>query len=203
MPTRLVTAPEEEPLTLDEAKTHLRLEATEDDAFVEACITGARQWAEEHLWRGLVTQEWELVVPEFPCTEDGLELPKGNLTADLVGDPAPSSPIVSVKYLDPDGALQTLATTEYEVDDVNVPGRLRLAYDKSWPSIRSRWNAVRVRYQVGWSQANVPTPIKLALKLLVSQLYENRTPEVTGTIISKVEFAVEALLRPYRLARFQ
>ena len=52
---------------------------------------------------------------------------------------------------------------------------------------------------VGTSVANVPAPIKQAILLLISQMYEHRTPEVTGAVVSPVVFAVDALLAPYRM----
>ena len=189
MPTRLITPPAAEPLSLAAAKAHLRLEHELDNDFVTSSITAARTWAEEHLWRGLVTQTWELVEPAFPS--EWAELPFGHLSS-----------ITHVKYLDADGVEQTLAVTEYEADTTHVPGRLRLAYDKAWPATRSTWNAVVVRYVVGWASGSVPEPIVHALKLLVSHLYEQRAPEVTGTIVTPVRFAMESLLAPYRLARF-
>jgi uncharacterized phiE125 gp8 family phage protein len=186
---RLTTPPVSEPVTLAEAKAHLRLETTADDATVVADILAARQHVEQVCWRGLVTQTWEAVLDAFPG--DVIELPQGHLVS-----------IASVKYIDTAGAEQTLATTEYEADTSSVPGNLRLAYDKSWPDTRTQWNAVVVRYVVGWPVADVPQPIKSAILLLVSQLYEHRTPEVLGAIVSKVNFAVNALLAPYRLVRF-
>lgn len=190
MPLRLVTAPETEPVDVDEAKAHLRLEHTLDDDYVMALITAARQYVEEICWRGLVTQTWELVLGEF-CEEDEIQLPKGNLAS-----------ITSVTYTDANGAAQTLATSVYEADTTNVPGFVRLKYGQSWPATRDRWDAVVIKYVVGWSGEDVPAPIKQAILLLVSQMYEHRTPEVTGTIISSVKFAQEALLAPYRLRRF-
>lgn len=186
----LITPPSSEPVTLEEARAHLRLDDTTEDVYVEGLLRGARQHVEEVCWRGLVTQTWELVLDAFP-DEDEVELPKGNLAS-----------ITSVTYVDANGASQVLATTEYVADAVSVPGKLRLAYGKSWPSTRGQWDAVRVRYVVGWSVAQVPQPIKQALLLLVSQMFEHRTPEVSGTIVSKVAFAVEALLAPYRLVGF-
>jgi uncharacterized phiE125 gp8 family phage protein len=50
--------------------------------------------------------------------------------------------------------------------------------------------------------ADVPAPVKHAVLLLVAHLYEQRTPEITGTIVAKVAFAVDALLSPYRLVRW-
>jgi uncharacterized phiE125 gp8 family phage protein len=190
VPVQLVQEPADEPLTLVEAKDHLRLEIGDDDPQVEAAILGARQWVEEHCWRGLVTQTWELILDAFPG-EDEIALPKGNLTS-----------ISSITYVDGDGATQTLAPTEYQADTASEPGRVHLPYGKSWPGTRCQWDAVKIRYVVGWAAADVPGPIKNALKLLVSQLYEHRTPEVIGPAIAKVEFSVKALLAPYRLARF-
>lgn len=197
MPFFVVTAPASEPVTLAEAKSHLRLEIGDDDADVNRLIAAARLWAEEYCWRGFVTQVWELVDEQFPndsclpVAREGFKLPRGNLVS-----------VASVKYIDVNGVEQTLAGSEYTVDTVSEPGRVRRAYGKSWPSYRSQWDAVRIRYTVGWSGANVPAPIKQALLLLIAQMYENRVPEVTGTIISKVGFAVEALLQPYRLLEF-
>jgi uncharacterized phiE125 gp8 family phage protein len=187
---RVVTPPAAEPVTLAEAKAHLRLESAEDDTYVSALIQAARQHVEEVCWRGVVTQTREAVLEGFPDCE-AVELPGGNLGA-----------VSSVVYVDVDGAEQTLATSAYEADTVSVPGRLVLAYGASWPSTRSQWNAVRVRYTVGWEVADVPMPIRQAVLLLVGQMYEHRVPEITGTIVSGVSFAVDALLAPYRLVRW-
>lgn len=190
MRLRVVTPPVSEPVTLAEAKAHLRLESTDDDTYVSALIQAARQHVEEVCWRGVVTQTLELVLESFPEGES-VVLPWGNL-----------STISSVAYVDGDGAEQTLDPGEYGADAISVPGRLVLGYNKSWPSTREQWNAVAVRYTVGWVVASVPAPIKQALLLLVSQMYENRTPEVTGVSMGKVAFAVDALLAPYRLVRW-
>lgn len=197
MGAQLITAPGAEPVTLAEAKDHLRLDHALDDTKVNALITAARQYIEEQCWRGLVTQTWELVGSTFPddaclpAERQGFLLPMGNLVS-----------VASLKYIDQNGVEQTMTPGDYTVDAVSVPGRLRLAYGKSWPSYRYQWDAVRIRYVVGWAVDAVPQPIKQALQLLVAQMYENRTPEVTGTIVSKVSISFENLLRPYRLVRF-
>lgn len=189
MPLVLVTPPAEEPITLQEAKEHLRLEHSLDDGYVSALIQAARQYVEEVCWRGLVTQTWELILDGFPeCGR--VELPRGNLAS-----------VESVSYVDPAGAQQMLAASEYVADSASVPGRIVLAHGRAWPSTRCQWDAVRVRYTVGWVPADVPRPVKQALLLLVSQMYEHRTPEVFGAL-SKVDFAVDALIAPYRLVRW-
>jgi len=46
MPLQLVTPPVDEPVTLAEAKLHLRVDFDEDDALILALISAARQAAE-------------------------------------------------------------------------------------------------------------------------------------------------------------
>lgn len=197
MPLNLITAPASEPITLAEAKAHLRLEESGDDTYVTSLIAAARHWVEQTARRGLVTQTWELTEKAFPLDalcppeKQGFELPFGNLVS-----------VTSLTYVDADGVSQVMSSGDYSVDTATVPGRLRLAYGKSWPSARLQWDAVKIRYVVGWAQNAVPEPIKQAIKLLVSQMYEQRTPEVTGATLGKVQFAVDALLAPYRLVRF-
>ncbi len=194
MPARITTPPTSEPIDLGEAKAHLRLDTALDDAYVQSLISAARLHVESYCRRGLVTQEWELVLSAFPCGES-IELPFGQLAADTEEE----DPVESVTYIDAEGVERTLATTEYVVDTVSVPGVLRLAYGKSWPATRQQWDAVRIAYTVGTAVDDVPQPIKQAMLLLISQMYEHRTPEITGTIVSQVQFATESLLGPYRL----
>jgi len=223
VPARLITPPVGEPLTLAEAKAHLRLDAALDDAYVQALITAARQYTEEVCWRGILAQTWELVLPGF-LGEDRfelgersrrhfylpvgyewsnadrayrflpyMELERGQLTTALAVD--------AVKYIDPNGVQQTLDPSVYTVDNVRAPARLQLAFGQNWPNTRDQWDAVRIQYQVGWAdEASTPMPLKQAMLLLVSQLYEHRTPEVAG-VITPVQFAYDALIAPYRLNR--
>lgn len=219
MPYRVITAPDGEPISVDEAKDHLRLDTAEDDVYVSALITAARQYTEQVCWRAMLTQTLELVLPGFLGADrlelyspqrfsppegyawgfsnldrsyrftDYIELPFGN-AGTLASD--------AVKYIDDTGVQQTLAAATYTLDDVTAPGRLRLAYGKQWPNTRAQWDAVRITYPVGWAVGAVPSPLKQAMLLLISQMYEHRTPEVAG-IISPVQFTYDTLLGPYRL----
>lgn len=188
---RVTSAPATEPVTYTEAKAHLRLEHDLDQTYVTTLITAAREHVEEICSRGLISQTWEATLDAFPCGAE-IELPKGPLIS-----------ITSVIYVDENGTNQTLATTEYAADTLSVPGKVRLKYGKSWPGTRDQWDAVKVTYVVGWATASaVPAAIKQAMLLLISQMYEHRTPEIVGTIVSPVKFAVDALLIPYRLVRY-
>jgi hypothetical protein len=217
---RLVEAPSEEPISVGEAKSHLRLETEEDDAYLEdLLIPAARQVVEELCWRGFVTQKWELVLEGF-CGKNALELPRARAGAALrcdlglatwtrsyfsMSEPIElprgnlaeldeDEPVESVKYIDPDGVERTLATTEYTVDDVSVPARIIPAVGKTWPATRSQWDAVRITYWVGWEKADVPAPLKQAMLIALAEMYEHRTPD-----LGELPPAVRNLAGPYRL----
>ena len=70
MPLQLVTPPAEEPVSLAEAKLHLRVDFPNEDALITALIAAARQAAETLTGRQLVTARWKLVLDSFPGPRD-------------------------------------------------------------------------------------------------------------------------------------
>lgn len=191
MPIRVVTAPGESPVSLTEAKAHLRLEESADDAYVTVLIEAARVHVEKTCERGLVLQTVELTAPPLFGVES-VSLPGGSL-ADV--------PQVEVRYLDPNGVLTLLAASVYFTlagGDAK-PGKLHLVPGNTWPAMAERPDSLRVLYRVGWATAAaVPAPLRHAVLLVVSQLYEHRTPEITGTIATSLEFSLDALMAPFR-----
>lgn len=116
--------------------------------------------------------------------------------------------IVSVKYIDTNGVLQTLSGSAYELrGEVLWP-----VYGTSWPDTRVQTEAVRVQFRAGYSVnatdnplvAAVPDPITAALLLMCGDLYSNRETTLDGRKNAAVEVpmstTVEALLAPYRVA---
>lgn len=179
---KIFTAPTHEPVTLIEAKDHLRVDHADDDALISALIVAARQWCEEYTGRQFMTSTWDWTLDEF---------------ASLFSVPRPPlQSVTSVKYLDSDGVEQTLVSTAYRVDAISEPGRIALDYDQSWPSTYSVLNAVTVRFVAGYT--TVPEPIRQAVLIMVGELYENREDTIALTINS-VPFGVRALLGPYRV----
>lgn len=184
MSLKLITAPESEPITLAEAKAHLRVSGSDDDALISALIVAARQGAEHITGRALMPQTWELALDEFG---EVIELPR-----------PPFSAMSSVKYIDADGALQTMAEAAYLLDTHSEPARLMPAYGESWPSTRDQANAVLIRYQAGYAgAATVPQEIKSWMLLRVGMLYENRESVAAGVTLAEVPF-VDRLLDAYR-----
>jgi uncharacterized phiE125 gp8 family phage protein/SPP1 family predicted phage head-tail adaptor len=142
------TAPAVEPVTLTEAKQHLRVDIADDDTYIEALIVAARQYAEEYLDRALISQQLAMRMDTFPYE---FELPRppmatsGTLTTTAVTyalDPGSASTAVPT--------TTTLSTSSYRVDRDDTPGRIRTVYNGTWPSHLSDPNAVTVTWWAGY-----------------------------------------------------
>lgn len=165
----VITPPTEEPVTLAEAKLHCKVDGTDDDTLITALITAAREQAEHRTGRALCTQTLEAVLDMFPA---GIKLEK-----------PPVLSVVSVKYLDTDGILQTLDPSAYELDKDSAPGWLVPAYGLIWPVTRPVPNAVRVRYTAGYgAAAAVPKSIKAWMMMAVSTMYNQREGFTVGNM---------------------
>ncbi|MGE5553301.1 MAG: head-tail connector protein [Betaproteobacteria bacterium] len=188
----LITPPDVEPVTLQEAKAHLRIDGTEEDALITALITAAREYCEACQSRAYLEQTWELVLDAFP-KEAYIELPRPPLRS-----------IVSVKYIDKDGAETTWDPTNYVVDTASQPGRLVLAYGKTWPAVTLRPAGVRVQYKAGYGTAAsaVPARVRQAMLLLIGHWYEHRETVNIGNIVTEIPMAAEALLWQDRVVTF-
>ncbi len=186
MALRRITDAATEPVTLSEAKAHLRVTASDEDALITALITAARTTCENEIRRSLITQTWELTLDQFP---DAIELPY----PPIIG-------ITSVEYIDAtSGTETTLSSASYTLDAKSEPGWLVPAYGYNWPSTRDEINAVTVTYTAGYGNAAaVPEAIKGWIKLMVGHLCENREAVVVGASVAKLPFAA-GLLDPYRV----
>jgi uncharacterized phiE125 gp8 family phage protein len=190
----LTTPPTQEPITVDDVLDFSRVDADTDTALVDTLITVARQHIEgAHLNRSLLTQTWDWYLDDFPCVTD--RNPWGSF---IVPRP-PLQSVSYIKYTDTDGALQTLSSSLYTVDTSSEPGRITVAYGESWPSVRCIPNAVNVRFIAGWSDVNaIPEPIKQAIRVRTTQLYEHREEILIGASVADLP-TVELLLAEYRM----
>ena len=149
----LITAPAAEPVTLDQVKAHLRIDAdiTDFDTTLAALISAARSQAEHRTGRRFGVQTWEHVMDVFPAGPIILPAP-------------PVTAVVSIKYDDPAGAEQTLALADYRARTAGEPAVLRPV--TAWPASLGEEGAVRIRYTCGLTSADPRWPALQAWMLL-------------------------------------
>ena len=167
MALKRITAPTLLVVSLVEAKAHLRVDVSDDDDLITACIHSATALAEQYTNRAIAPQTWELTLDAFPTA---FELTRTPVTS-----------ITSITYAaEADGADTTLSSSLYTLDaaDDFGPAYVVPAFDTTWPTPREQVNAVRLRYVAGWADAaSVPYGVKAWIKLMVGAMYDNRMAE--------------------------
>jgi len=182
----LATAPTQEPVTAADMAAHSRIDVS-DEALLNVYIKAARQHCENVTRRAFLTQTWDAYFDSWPTSPVHLPLP-------------PLQSVTSWKYTDDGGNVSTWASTNYLVS-AGSPGRVFVTTDATFPSVTlQEADGVVIRFVCGYGNAPNATPenVRQAIRLLTAHLYENREPTITGTIISPVQFSLEALLYPSR-----
>lgn len=226
MALKLITAPSAEPISIAEAKIHLRVDddMTAEDALIDAMIIATRMHAETICRRAFVTQVWTLYLDQFPSPAMNISSanwygpqwgvgpgplsatrPDGKSGYEILLPMAPLQAVGSIKYLqDSDGAQITLANTEYLVDMASEPARLTPAFGKTWPGTRNQMNAVEITFTAGYGQpTDVPQGIKNWMLLRLGSMYEHREEQaiLTRGKVEPLPF-VDRLLDPFRVLGF-
>jgi len=174
--TTLEVEPTEEPVEVREAKIHMSLEEGEtiEDEFIDTLIKAAREYVEKTTGYALLDQTWSYYLNEWPEGNE-IILPYPPLIWTVADS--------YITYTDSAGTATTLThTTDYVIDTDRKPGRIVLAYGKVWPSpdFHPR-NPIHIYYDCGWADPeDVPASYKAIMKLLISDMYENREITVIG-----------------------
>ena len=173
--------PAEEPISLEDAKLHLRVDTDDEDALIRELISAAREYCEDITSRALVTQ----TIIAYPKSF-GEALPR-----------PPLQSVAKVTYTDSTGAEHTMAPgVDYLVDTVNE--RLVLPAGKAWPTFAPNpVNPIIVEYTAGYDIP--PRTVRQAMKLLISYWYDNRQP---GELDERMQLAVGRILRSKRVRWF-
>lgn len=171
-----------EPVTLDEAKRHLRIiDDNDEDALILALITAAREYVENFTGQILVQRE---VTDAFRCFGGYLELNH----RPVVGAP-------TIAYVDTDGDEQEIASVV--TSGARYPFRVYPPSGASWPSFGTN-TTITATYTAGYGEGEVPQALCQAMLLLIGHWFSVREGVNVGNIVSEVPLAVNALLQPYR-----
>jgi len=202
MGIRVITPPAVEPVTLDEAKLHAKVDLSDDDALFTILISSARAHGEGITRRAFVEQTVELTLDHFPggyvvntsngvypgypqilvnpqrrvYSRQAIELPR-----------PPLQSVTSVKYTDINGVVQTLDPSLYSVintSDTNPPTIVPI-FGTVWPVAQNIPNAVVIQYVVGWpldedELPTTPQSIRAWMLVRIAGLHAQRENFVVG-----------------------
>lgn len=182
----LTSQPPFEPASRAEAKRWMSIDDddTSHDATVDMLIQAMREDAENLTHRAFVQRSLRLYSDEWPmeCGKMQIALPFPPLIS-----------VESVKYKDLNGALQTLATDQYDVHDWREPGIIVPAWAVVWPSIRYVPDAVQINFTAGYPPGSpqdeagyreaVPAKLRLWMAAKAATLFQGREQYVIGNLV--------------------
>lgn len=182
----LKTAPTSEPISTVEAKLFLKVTHSSEDALIDNMVTAARQFLEAFTKRSFVTQTWQRFLDFFPYE---IELYHGTVAS-----------VTHIKYIDEDGAQQTLNSSLYQTDLISNPARIQRAVDQDWPDIKvGTLNAVEIEFITGVADDKVDQKVIEPILLLIGHIYANRQDVVVGSQVNKMPKGSEYLISSLRL----
>ena len=187
---KLVTPPAVEPITLSQAKNHLRVDIADDDALITTLITAARQACEAFIHGCLITQTWRVSYDGFPDDfTDAIAIPV-----------EPLQSVVSAVWYDQTNTPTTLnawsnGSGDYIVDTDSEPGRLVPPPNQVWPGV-ALWpvSPIQVTVTAGFGADGpaVPAAYINGMFMCIAHWYENRPAvESSGAIPKEVPMGAE------------
>jgi uncharacterized phiE125 gp8 family phage protein len=180
----LVTAPANEPVSLSEVKSHLRVEHNDEDALIARLIGAAIDYIDVTgaLGQGMITQTWG---EWFGANLGTVRLSLG-----------PIQSVTAIKYYDTNNALQTATLSDFFI--LGRPGHTTLKPKSgfNWPVAFARDDAIKVEYVIGYgtTPGSIPQTVRHGLMMLVGHWYENRENELIGTISKTLPHGFSALM---------
>lgn len=184
--TRLITPPEEDVVSVDQARRNCSVDDTEHDETLAELIQQARNYCEENTDVCLLTTVWEITCDAFPAGAGPIVLPRWPLQG-----------IVGVYYIDSAGDEQSieLADLSLRIDDLGR-GRLSRVRWAAWPATLHTPDAVRIRFTAGWqTPEDVPAVWTRAQLMLIAWWFEQREAGVLGTIAAKAPIGIDDLIQ--------
>lgn len=200
MALKIITPPTELPVSLPEAKEHLRVEGTASDALIGRQIRAVTDWlAGRNGWlgRSLIRQTLTLTVP-IPILTG-----YGDTREGASGITLPRPPVIAantVEVVDAAGAsvvVPSAGFTTYDGDDDLT--HLVFLPDFRWPVIAAGPAFVRVTYDAGYGTASsdVDEGLRHAILMAVARLHEARG-DPFGTSLQD-DPMMQRLFAPYRV----
>lgn len=177
----VITGPALEPVSLAEAKEHLKIDHSDEDAYITSLITAARKFSEAYTGILFIEQNLKWTLDRWPgyggtyqetlplISNYGknrfIEVPKGPLLA-----------VTSITTFDDDDGSAVWGPENYYVSAAQ--NRIYRRTGVAWPNPGRAGDGIEIIYQAGFGPlaSDVPATLRHALLLIIGHLYSNREP---------------------------
>ncbi len=181
MVAKLIKKSNQTLVSLDEAKAHLRILHNSEDFYLNALLDVVTTAIENHLDKDLVDTQYSFYLYSKVGLGEEIHFP--------------NSPIYSVSsvVIKHGETLVDASEYSYTYTDEYI----------SFDSLPDDYTELVINYRKGFeSSEDLPTPIKQAALLMLSDHYLYRGSIIVGKSLVVMEKSIDALLRPYRNVKF-
>lgn len=144
MTSEVIVQPVEMAVSLTAARNAARVNGTALDGDLESFVRAITEKAEHMTGCALITQTHLVALDRF---DDAIQMPA-----------YPVQSVASLKYLDVEGAEQTLDPADYYLDKITKPGYIVPAAGKAWPATFGQINAIKVTVVCGYGDTEESIP---------------------------------------------
>ena len=186
------------PITLEDFKTHLRIEHNDSDRYLLDKLQTATQQVEDYIGAPVIEREFKIVLSAWPTVA----------TDGTVGIRVPNPPLVSVTsivYRDTADTEQTVDGANYRIAQADDYPLIIPVNDNSWPDVLSVDDAIVITYVAGW--ASKPSEVPGAIREAVMVRAATRAAMTEEAGLGTVKWDISAglsfaeLLRPFQRMR--
>ncbi len=171
------------PVSLSEARDHLRVTGTDEDPLIEGLLGSACDLIGEMAGRVLAQETW---AASYAALSGDVVLPKNPVIA-----------VTGIGYYDLNDAAQVAVLSDFYVFSDPDSTVVRPKSNKQWPNTSTRDDAITITFTVGY--APIPEALRAAILLTIGHLYENRQSVVTGMTATVMPMSIEHLVGVHRL----
>ncbi|HXV74405.1 MAG TPA: head-tail connector protein [Sphingomonadales bacterium] len=198
----VITPPALEPVSLAEAKAHLKIDHADEDGVIASLILAARQFCERYTRGALVEQtlKWTLSSWREEKTWgslDGCFVPDFGSLSFIEIPVGPLREVVSITTYDEAGAGSVWGAENYYLSTAQA--RIYRRAGASWPKPGRRGDGIEILYTAGFGDAaeDVPPILRRGILMLVAHLYLNREA-VSDVPLAPVPYGIAKLFDSFR-----
>jgi uncharacterized phiE125 gp8 family phage protein len=162
MPQVRLTAPDVDPISVQEVKDHLRKGGTSLDTLLLSYIKGVTSRVESEFRIQLVRAQWKYTISKVV---QGMDLPL----------PVVDHSTVEVKYFDSNDQEQTLSTGSYELVKHRLTSKIYWNNDLYLNLSRNKMYPISITFFAGYPVedgiAKIPDDVKVYLKTLIGHVF--------------------------------
>ncbi len=189
---KLKTAPIFEPVNISQLKRNLHIEDDDHDRdeYLQEILDAVVDDVQTAIGRQLCRATWTGYLDAFPDDEEDLDITLGPVDA-----------ITSVKYYNTANVLTTMNVADYQLDNVELTGRLRFL--NTYDVYADKLNAVEIEFTNGWvSAAAIPKEIRDMIILISTRRVLNPEDEQLNFGMGAKLTNTTRLLKKYKVQRF-